>query len=99
MNIANDKMLHDCIIKSVPKGDIQKAFFKSLKRQDPNRDLLSAALYAHDRVEKMAADAGSPEAAAKQFYKFALYMRASVRVVRLVVTSEEAAFTIFENSK
>jgi Protein of unknown function DUF262 len=95
MNSANDKTSNDFVIKSVAVADIRAALDK-LKKQDRNRKLLEATVYAHDRVAKLAATSGDPKAAAKYLFEFVNFMRDKVSVVKLSVASEEAAYTIFE---
>jgi len=95
MNSANDKTFGDFVIKSVAVADIRAALDK-LKKQDRNRKLLEATVYAHDRVAQFAAAKGDPKAAAKYLFEFVQFMRDKVSVVKLAVGSEEAAYTIFE---
>lgn len=95
LNAANHDAFYNYVVSSVPLQDIYNAR-AALKRQDRNRRLLEAIEYAHGRIQKIATDAGSPDKAAKYFFGLVRYLRDNVAVVRLVVTSEEVAFTIFE---
>ncbi|MGO4726943.1 MULTISPECIES: DUF262 domain-containing protein [unclassified Inquilinus] len=95
LNAANSQTFSEYILKSVALEDIEEVKNR-LKRQDPNRRLLEAAVYAHERVRKMANSHGSPAEAAKYLFKFVLYIRDQTHAVRLIVESEDAAFTIFE---
>jgi hypothetical protein len=95
MNSANDKTFSDYVIKSVAVSDIQAALDK-MKKQDRNRKLLEATLFAHDRVAQLAKAKGDPKAAADYLFRLVTFMRDKVSVVKLSVASEEAAYTIFE---
>jgi len=95
MSSANNPTFIECVVGSVPLADII-AKKNSLKRQDRSRRLLEATIYAHERVRKMAQDAGNPAQAAIKFFEFVKYLRDSARVIRLVVTSAGIAYTIFE---
>src|SRR5262249_17539139 len=59
LNSANNQYFMDCVVGSVPLADII-AKKNSLKRQDRSRRLLEAVINAHERVKKMAQDAGPP---------------------------------------
>jgi hypothetical protein len=80
MNSANDKTFNDYIIKAVALKDIRAALEK-MKKQDRNRKLLEAAVYAHDRVTQLATKIGDHKKAAPCFYKFCEFMRDKVSVV------------------
>jgi hypothetical protein len=95
MNSANAKVFTDYVVKSVPSADI-KAALEKLKKQDRNRKLLEATLYAHERIAKLASTKGGPAEAAKYLFRIVHFLRDNVSVVKLTVPSEEAAFTIFE---
>jgi hypothetical protein len=95
MNSANDKTFNDYVIKSVAIADIRAALGK-LKKQDRNRKLLEATVFAHDRVAELSTKKGDPKAAAKYLFGFVNFLRDRVSVVKLSVASEEAAYTIFE---
>jgi uncharacterized protein with ParB-like and HNH nuclease domain len=95
MNSANDKTFNDFVIKLVAIKDIRAAL-ERLKKQDRNRKLLEAAVYAHDRISQLALKQGEPKAAAAYLFRFVTFMRDKVSIVKLVVQSEEAAYTIFE---
>jgi hypothetical protein len=95
LNAANHDTFYNYVVSSVASQDIINAR-TALKRQDRNRRLLEAIEYAHGRIQQIANDAGSPDKAAEYFFNLVKYLRDGVAVVRLVVTSEEVAFTIFE---
>jgi hypothetical protein len=95
MNSANDKTFNDFVITTVAVKDI-KAALEKLKKQDRNRKLLEATVYAHERIAQLAASQGKgdPKAAATYLFDFVTFMRDKVSVVKLSVASEEAAYTI-----
>lgn len=93
MNSANDKTFNDYVIKAVARVDINAALEK-LKKNDRSRKLLEATVQAHDRVAQLAAAKG--ESAASYLFDVVKFMRDKVSVVKLTVSSEEAAYTIFE---
>src|SRR5262249_17884173 len=95
LNSANNQYFMDCVVGSVPLADII-AKKNSLKRQDRSRRLLEAVVNWHERVKKMAQDAGPPDKAAQMFFNFVKYIRDNARVIRLVVTNAGVAYTIFE---
>src|SRR5258708_9858374 len=95
MNSANDKTFNDFVITTVAVSDIRDALEK-LKKQDRNRKLLEATVYAHDRIAQLAATKGDHKVAAKYLFEFVNFMRDKVSVVKLSVASEEASYTIFE---
>lgn len=95
MNSANNQHFNDFIVKAVPTEHISAAIEK-LKRQDRNRKLLQAALYCRERVSELATKIGNPDETAKRLIKIVVYLRDQANVARLIVSSEAAAFTIFE---
>lgn len=95
MNSANNKTFNDYVINTVAVTDI-RATAEKLKKQDRNRRLLEATMYAHGRIAQLAALQGEPDKAASYLFDFVNFMRDKVSVVKLSVASEEAAFTIFE---
>jgi hypothetical protein len=95
MNSANNQAFNDFIVKAVPTEHISAAL-ATLKRQDRNRNLLEAALYCRERVAQIASDIGNPNETAKKLIKIVVYLRDQANVARLIVSSEAAAFTIFE---
>jgi hypothetical protein len=95
MNSANNQAFSDYIVKAVPIEHIRAAL-ATLKRQDRNRNLLEAALYCRERVAQLASTTGNPDETAKKLIKIVVYLRDSANAARLIVSSEAAAFTIFE---
>ena len=94
MNVANDQMFNDYIVKSSAITDIEAALGK-MKRRDRNRRMLEAALYVHNRIKEIAEKQGSAEAAANYFFRFVNYIRDNVGAVKLVVPDDDIAYTMF----
>jgi hypothetical protein len=95
MNAANNQTFTDYVVSQVPIADILATRDK-LKPQDRNRRLLDAAVYAHRRIRTLVDSLASKEAASQHFFRLLKYLREKASVVRLTVSSESAAFTIFE---
>jgi hypothetical protein len=95
LNSANNQTFSDYIVNSIPIDEIKTALQK-LKRQDRNRKLLEAALYCRDRVAEIATNARKPDETARRLIKIVRYLQDNVSVARLMVSSDGAAFTIFE---
>jgi uncharacterized protein DUF1524/uncharacterized protein DUF262 len=95
MNVANDKIFNDFVVKSSAPAEIQAALDK-MKKRDRNRRLLEAAAYVHGRIRDIAEVFGSNAKAAKYLFELVDYMREKVGVVKLVVPSDDMAYTMFE---
>lgn len=95
MNVANDQMFNDFIVKSSAISDIE-ATLEKMKRRDRNRRMLEAAAYVHHRIKEIADQRGSADNAATYFFDLVNYMRDNVGAVKLVVPSDEIAYTMFE---
>ncbi len=95
MNIANQQMFNDFIVRTRPLAEIEAAVGQ-LRRRDKNRLLLQAAVLARRWVSEKAETFEDRAAAAKYFFKFVTYMKDAVGAVKLVVPNEEMAYTIFE---
>lgn len=95
MNLANNKLFGDYVIKSASIDDIEQKC-KTLKKNDPNRLLLQSIIYSHKRVKEIAQKYSDAQDAAKYFFKFVNYLRDNTRTVQLIVANESAAYTIFE---
>jgi Protein of unknown function (DUF1524) len=85
----------DFVVKGAAIEDVIAAH-KKLKRNDPNRLLLEAVIYAHDRVKGIAQGIADASKSAKYFFDFVTYFRDNIRTVRLVAKDENAAYTLFE---
>jgi hypothetical protein len=95
MNVANDKSFNDFVVKSSSIAEIQSALDK-MKRRDRNRRLLEAAAYIHERIKEIAEEFPDSASAAKYFFDLVNFMRDKFGVVRLIVPSDEMAYTMFE---
>jgi len=95
LSSANNPLFMECIVAGVALDDIV-AKKNALKRQDRSRRLLEAAIHAHERVRKMAQEAGPTNQAAEKLFAFVKYLRDNARVIRLIVTNAGIAYTIFE---
>jgi hypothetical protein len=95
LNSINNPTFASHIVKSVPVEAISSSLAK-LKRSDQNRALLEAALYCRERISKLAKRDNDAATTAKRLIQTVNYLRDNVGVVRLTVTSQAAAFTIFE---
>ena len=95
LNAANNPTFNEFVVNSVPTPEI-KASLSKLKRQDRNRKLLEAALYCRQRIEDLAEQNNDADKTAKSLMATIKYLRDSVSVARLTVSSDGAAFTIFE---
>lgn len=95
LNTANNDMFRRYVISSVPANDIEKAM-KARTKEDRNRALLDAAAYLNKRIRDIAAAYQTPDEARDYLLKLVTYIANTVRVVRLVVDGDEAAYTIFE---
>jgi hypothetical protein len=93
LNAANHQAFLDYIVKPVPIGDIRAAH-ASLKRYDRNRRLIEAAIYCHDRISALSGR-NTPANTAALLIGIVIYLRDAVGVVRLNVSNEDTAFTIF----
>ena len=95
LNAANNDFFSRFVIKAVPLSDIEKAL-SGCKRADRNRALLEAAIYINKRIREKASSFGDPEQAKAYFLSLVKFMNDTVQIVRLVVSGDEAAYTIFE---
>jgi hypothetical protein len=95
LNAANNDFFHRFVIKTVPLTDIEKAL-ASCKKADRNRALLEAAVYINKRVVEKAVSFPDAERAKEYFVQLVTYINDTVQIVRLVVSGDEAAYTIFE---
>lgn len=94
LNSANNETFNRFVIHSVSLNDVRKEL-NGLRRRDRNRPLLEAIILCHERIAKLAST-DSPAVAAERLYNFVIYLRDTVSIVRLVVRSDDAAYTIFE---
>jgi len=95
LNVANNDTFEKYVVNAKPSGDIVKAQ-AALKKFDQNKILLNAAIHCHERVAAMAHEAGKSEVAYKQLLELVKFIRDKMIVIRLLVSSEANAYTIFE---
>jgi hypothetical protein len=95
MNQTNNQFFVDFVVKGAAIEDVIAAH-KGLKRNDPNRLLLEAIIYTHERIKQIAHDTGDAGKAAKYFFELVNYFRDNIRTVRLIAKDENAAYTLFE---
>ena len=95
MNSANDSIFKEFVVNSVPTTEIKKALSRA-KRQDRNRRLLEAALYCRERIDDLAERNNDADVTARFLMETIKYLRDRVSVARLTVSSDGAAYTIFE---
>lgn len=94
LNSANNQVFLDYIVNPVAVTDI-KAAHAALRRNDRNKRMLASAVYCHQRIADIAATRTLDETY-RHLVGMAIYLRDAVSVVRLNVSNEETAFTIFE---
>lgn len=95
LNRANNDVFRNLVINTVPISDVKKRL-KQCKKEDRNRALLEALVYVHNRVEALASQFQDFHAAKDYFVSLVRFIVSTVRVVRLIVKGEDAAYTIFE---
>jgi hypothetical protein len=91
LNQTNNQFFVDFVVKGAAFEDVLAAHRK-LKRNDPNRLLLEAVIYAHGRVKEIAQSIGDSGKTAKHFFDFVTYFRDNIRTVRLIAKDENAAY-------
>lgn len=92
---ANNSYFQRYVIGAVPVADIEKSL-KDRQEEDRNKTLLKAALLVNRHIERRAAEFSSTDAARDYFVKLIQYLTDTVQVVRFVLSSDDAAYTIFE---
>lgn len=95
LNLANNNWFLEYVVKPTPLDEVA-THLKKLKRSDPNRPLLAAILFTHKAVRALAGTFSNEQDAAKHLFQIVTYLRDKAGVVRLIVNSESAAYTIFE---
>lgn len=94
LNTANNPNFFKFVVTGASIDDVIEAK-KKLKKHDANKALLDAIIFAHERVKEIAKKRGADKAA-KYFFAMIRYFTENVRTVRLIVTDENAAYTLFE---
>ncbi len=95
LNAANNDAFNRYVIAATPVSDIEKAF-KASKRGSRSAAILEAILLVNRRVSEKAASFDAPDKAKDYFLEFVTFITDTVQIVRLVVSGDEAAYTIFE---
>ena len=95
LNSANEQCFNDYIVHAV-EIDVLQSYLSGLKKRDRNRKLVEGAIYINHRVETITQKFSNDEDAAKYLFGMINYLREQVGVVKLVVPSEDMAYTIFE---
>ena len=95
LNEANNQVFYTYVVSERPSTDIEACLAK-MKRHDPSRTLLEAALFCRKEIGKLAGHAPDVATASKRLFSLVSYLREHVRVVRLVVPTEADAYTVFE---
>ena len=94
LNIANHEVFERFVVNEVPLQDIITSI-SSLKRYDPNRVLLEAAVYCHKRIIDIVGKYTDSADAYNYLLEFVKFLRDKVFVVSLAVSSDVNAYTIF----
>jgi hypothetical protein len=92
---ANNDVFQQYVIASVPVSEIEKTL-KSRQAEDRSKTLLKAALLVNRYIERKAAECPSTDAARDYFLELITYLTHTVQVVRFVLSTDNAAYTIFE---
>ena len=92
---ANNEIFQQFVIAAVPVSDIEKAI-KNRKSEDRNKTLLKAALLINRHIERRAAEFSSTDGARDYFVDLIRYVTDTVQIVKFVLSSDNAAYTIFE---
>jgi len=95
LNAANNDFFRRFVIEAVPIADIANAT-RAHEKAGRNRALLEATLYINKRIGEIADGYRSKEKAKDYFLSLVNYLNDTVKIVRLVVRGDEAAYTIFE---
>jgi Protein of unknown function DUF262/Protein of unknown function (DUF1524) len=95
LNSANNDLFRKIVISSVPIADVRSKL-KGLRKSDRNRALLEAVLFLHNKTDDIAKKCVDPGAARTYFVDLIKFITQTVRIVRLIVTGDDAAYTIFE---
>lgn len=92
---ANNVYFRKYVIDSVPVADIAEAI-KGRQIEDRNKTLLRAALLVNRHIEKRAQEFPDTDSAKDYFFGLIRFLTDAVQVVRFVVNTDNAAYTIFE---
>lgn len=95
LNSANNDYFYRFVSETRPISEVQSEI-QTLRRGDRNKALLAAIVYVNSEVEKMASGFSDAGAAKSYLLDLVDYMTESVKIVRLIVSGDDQAYTIFE---
>jgi hypothetical protein len=95
LTAANNAAFQQYVIGHVPVTEMVRAL-KEHKCNDRSMTLLDAAIWVNRYIERRASDFASADAAKDFFLKLLQYLSDKVQIVRFVLSSDDAAYTIFE---
>jgi len=95
LNSANNDFFYRFVSETRPISEV-KAEINNLKRGDRNKALLAAVVYVNGEVEKMAGKFSDAGAAKSYLLDLVDYITENVKIVRLIVSGDDQAYTIFE---
>lgn len=95
LTAANNDAFRQYVIEAVPINEMVKAL-KEGKCNDRSVTLVEAAIWVNRYIVKRAGDFSSPDEAKNFFLKMLKYIEDKVQIVRFVLSSDDAAYTIFE---
>jgi hypothetical protein len=94
LNVANHDAFEAHIVNEIPL-EKTAAYAKALKKHDPNKGMLEVDLYCNNRLGEIVRGKSTKDAF-ETIKALVKYLRDSVIVIRLVVSSDANAYTIFE---
>lgn len=96
LNEHNNAYFVKFVVHESPSSVIEKEL-KILNRYDSSKRLLQAILFCRDKIEEITtADGITEKEAASRLFELVRYLQDSVKVVRLTVSNETDAYTVFE---
>lgn len=95
LNENNNAFFKKHIVKESPIEEIRRDL-EQVKRYDPNRRLLEAALFCREYVSGVAGSSVDVVVSAEKLYELVRFIENNVKIVRLNVSTEADAYTVFE---
>ncbi len=95
LNAANNDAFKRYVVEALPASAIKLALDK-LRKSDRNRALLEAVIFVNQWIDELATKNDDQEKTKDYLLSVVNYITDTVQIVRLVVSGEEAAYTIFE---
>ena len=92
---ANNAAFQKYVTSSVPLAEMEKAF-RTKAAGSRSETLLKAAIDVNKHIAAKAASLSTPEAAKDYFIELLLFLTHKVEIVRFALSSDAAAYTIFE---